>query len=117
MLENTYVKEHLKKTVCYKCGNSLESATLQKITEAPMALVTHAICSHCQAESMVTVTTNGTGVVPILSDLSVTEFKKFIGAKSVTNDEVLEIHKLLKKENIWNLLQKKEKYLEKKQAN
>ena len=37
------------------------------------------------------------------------EFKKFIGAKNVSYDEVLDLHIALKKETIWNLLQKKEK--------
>ncbi|KKS02864.1 MAG: hypothetical protein UV25_C0023G0001, partial [candidate division WWE3 bacterium GW2011_GWB1_42_41] len=50
-------------------------------------------------------------IVPVQSDLKGTEFKKFVGIKSVSYDEVLDLHLALKKERIWNLLQKKEKNL------
>ena len=109
MLENTYIKEYLQKTLCYKCGATLEGAKLETITEAPIALVAHAVCKKCQAESMVTITTTGGGVTPLLSDLNVTEFKKFMRVKSVSYDELLDLHKTLKKTTLWNLMGKKEK--------
>ena len=64
---------------------------------------------------MVTITTAGGGVTPLLSDLNVTEFKKFMRAKSVSYDELLTLHKMLKKKSICNLLDKKENFLERKQ--
>lgn len=109
MLENAYIKEYLQKTYCYKCGASLDRAKLETITEAPVALVAHAICAKCQAESMVTITTAGGGVTPLLSDLNVTEFKKFMKAKSVSYDELLDLHTTLKKTDLCSLMGKKEK--------
>ncbi len=104
MQETNFIKEYLQKTYCYKCGSSLEGAKLETITEAPIAFVAHAICSKCQAESMVTITSAGGGATPLISDLNVTEFKKFIGAKSVSYDELIDLHKELTKNNICNLL-------------
>ena len=115
MFERRYIKEHLERAACYKCGASLGGAKLQTISDAPVALVAHAVCPKCQSESMLTITPSGSGVVPLVSDLIGVEIKKFISAKSVTYDELLSFHKLLEKETIWNLLRKKEKYLGKKQ--
>jgi hypothetical protein len=115
MLEKTYINEYLQNTYCYKCGASLEHAKLETIKDAPIALVAYAICSKCQAESVVTITSAGGGVTPLISDLDVTEFKKFMGAKSVSYDELLDLHKMLSKNNICNLLGKKDKPLVKKQ--
>jgi hypothetical protein len=109
MLENTYIKEYLQKTVCYKCGASLQGAKLETIKEAPIAFVAHAVCHQCQAESMVTITTSGGGATPLISDLDVKEFKKFMAVKSVSYDELLDLHKLLDKKDICSLLDKKEK--------
>jgi len=114
MQETNYIKDYLQKTLCYKCGASLERAKLETITEAPIAFVAHAVCSKCKAESMVTITSTGGGVTPLISDLNVTEFKKFISAKSVSYDELLDLHKMLLKKDLWSLLDKKEKSLEKK---
>ena len=109
MLEKRFIIENLQKTYCYRCGTSLEGAKLITISEAPIALVAHAVCAICKAESMVTITPTGSGSVPVQSDLNGEEFKKFIGAKAVSYDELLDLHLALKKKNIWSLLAKKEK--------
>lgn len=76
-------------------------------------MVAHAVCSICKAESMITITPAGSGIVPVQSDLTGEEFKKFMGAKAVSYDELLDIHTALKKNKLWNLLDKKEKKLAK----
>ena len=88
----------------------MERAEIVPISnESSTSWVAHAVCPKCKAESMVTITPTGNGIVPVQSDLKGTEFKKFVGIKSVSYDEVLDLHIALKKERIWNLLQKKEK--------
>jgi hypothetical protein len=109
MLEKKFILENLQKSYCYRCGTSLEGAKLVTITEAPIALVAHAVCNICKAESMITITPAGSGIVPVQSDLTGEEFKRFIGARAVSYDELLDLHTTLKKRNIWNLLVKKEK--------
>jgi hypothetical protein len=115
MLEQKIITENLQKTLCYKCGSSLENAKLVPITNAPVALIAHAVCSVCSAESMITITPTGSGTVPVKSDLTGKEFKKFIGAKTISYDELLDLHTALKKKDLWSLMHKKEKNLEKNQ--
>jgi hypothetical protein len=114
MLENKLIKENLGKVYCHKCGGSLADAKISLISEASVALVAHAVCPVCSAQNMVTITPSGGGAVPVLSDLDGQEFKKFIDAKPIAYDELLDLHKQLKKTKIWNLLFKKEKRLVKK---
>lgn len=113
MIENKNLKENLQNTICYKCGSSLEHAQLIPISEAPLALIAHAVCPKCRAESMLTITAIGNGVVPLVSDLKGSEIKKFLGAKSVSYDELLDLHEMLEKESLWNLLRKQEQSSEK----
>jgi uncharacterized protein (UPF0212 family) len=115
MLEKKFILEHLEKTNCPKCGSSLKSAEIVPISEAPIAWIGHAVCPKCKAESMVTITQIGAGIVQVQSDMRADEYNKFIGASAVSYDEVIDLHKALKKKNIWNLLHKKEKSLEKAQ--
>jgi hypothetical protein len=84
------------------------------ISNAPMAFLAHAVCSKCESGTMVTITPQGSGTIPVVTDLSGEEIKTFIAQKNVSYDELFSLHKLLKKETIWNLLQKKEKSLVKK---
>lgn len=113
-LEKKFIKENLGKTFCYKCGSSLERAKLVPISEAPIALVAHVSCPKCQAESMVTITANGVGSIPLTSDLMPDEFKKFLGTKSISLNDLLDLHKLLKKDSLWSLLRKQEQVSVKK---
>jgi len=114
MLARKFITENLIRTRCYRCGKSLENAKLVPISDAPVAWIAHAVCPSCKAESMVTITPTGNGIVPVKSDLTGKEFKKFLGIRAVSYDEVLDLHLAIKKENIWNLLHKKEKNLVKR---
>lgn len=105
VMDVNLIKENLQKLFCYKCGGSLEGAKMEHISNSPMA---HVTCKHCNAESMVTLTLGGIGSVPHVSDLTPKEIKKFLKADPVSYDEVLQLHKLLKRKSIWKLLQQKE---------
>jgi hypothetical protein len=114
MLEKKFITESLQKTRCYKCGSTMERAKIIPITEAPLALVAHTVCATCQAEGMLTITPVGSGLMPIKSDLKGDEVKKFIDAKAVSYQELLDLHTTIKKEGIWKLLDKKDSKKEKK---
>ena len=115
MIENKVVLKQLQKAKCYKCGGSLEHAEIVPITSSQIGWVGHAVCPACKAESMVTITQTGTtGIMPVQSDLKGIEYKKFVGIKAISYDDVLQLHQILKKESIWNLLDKKDKNLGKK---
>ncbi|MEK7595282.1 MAG: hypothetical protein AAB443_01645 [Patescibacteria group bacterium] len=116
-MDKKIVKEHLIKTFCYRCGSSLEGASIVPINEIPLAMTAHITCPNCKAESMVTITTGGAGVFPVTTDLTADEIKNFLGADSLTTNDLLELHSLIKKDTLWNLLQKKESNLVKKVKN
>jgi hypothetical protein len=110
MVEATYLKNQLSKAFCTKCGSSLGTAKIMPVGELPLAVVAHAVCLKCNSENMVTITSLGTGVMATVSDLTSREVKKFINVANVSHEDVLSLHKLLKKKSICNLLQKKEQH-------
>lgn len=114
MIETTHLKKHLSKAFCSRCASSLDTAELVPVSELPLAVLVHAVCNKCKSENMITITSLGTGVVSMVSDLTSSEVRKFLRAKSVTYDEVLAVHKKLKKGSICNLLQRKEQNSAKK---
>lgn len=114
MFEQTQLKTFLAKAFCRKCGACLDTAELVPISELPLGMVAHAVCARCQSENMVTITTLGTGVLPLVSDLMGKEIKKFVNSENISYDDVLNIHKKLRKESLCNLLHKKETNLVKK---
>jgi hypothetical protein len=115
MIAETQINEHLSKTKCYKCGASLGGARLTPISKVPVALIAYAVCPNCLTESIVTITLAEGGIMPIASDLKSSEMQKFIGRTPTSYDELLELHKKLKRKPIWKLLQQNEKNLEKSQ--
>lgn len=117
MGEGRNLKSHLSKTYCTKCGSSLDSAKLVPVGQFPLAVIAHAFCAVCNSENMVTITSLGTGVMPMMSDLKGSEVQYFMNLSEITPDEILELHKELEKDSLCNLLQKKEKNLEKEQKN
>jgi hypothetical protein len=114
MIETLHLKNHLAKAYCSKCGVSLGTAKLVPISDLPLGVIAHAVCENCNSENMVTITSVGTGVMAMASDLTSDEIKKFVSTSGVSYEEVLELHNRLKKESLWNLLQKKEHNSERK---
>jgi len=109
MLKNKQILKNIQATKCPKCGESLSTAQIDTVFKADTSYIAHAVCTKCSTSSMITVTLNGSGTVPIYSDLSGKEFKKFLRMPGISYDDVLDLHLVLKKESIWNLLHKKEK--------
>ena len=114
MIETPHLKNHLAKAYCSKCGVSLGTAKLVPISDLPLGVIAHAVCENCNSENMVTITSVGTGVMAMASDLTSDEIKKFANTSGVSYDEVLALHTRLKQDSLWNLLQKKEHNLAKK---
>lgn len=108
MIENELIKNQLTKATCPSCGKSLETAKLVTLNELPFVYIAHAMCSKCKSGNIVTVTSLGTGVVATLSDLTSREISKFLNKQAITYKHVINVHKLLKKNKLCNLLQIKE---------
>src|SRR3989344_6566836 len=117
MIEKSYIEKHLSEIACYKCGKALSGTRLTPISEVPVALIAHAKCANCGAESMITITVGGSGAMPMVSDLAGNEIKKFIGAKNISVDELLDLHLILKGKSICKLLRSQETSLAKTQKN
>lgn len=109
MTEDRQLNEQLAKSTCYKCGESLNGAKLTTIGKLPMAVIAHTVCPNCQAESIITLTLAGSGIMPLISDLKPNEMQKFATNKPTSYDDLFELHKKLKKGSIWKLLQKSDK--------
>ncbi|MBD3365868.1 hypothetical protein GF360_00825 [candidate division WWE3 bacterium] len=108
-------RQSLENVSCYNCGATLKKGQLVIVSETPLALVAHAVCYQCGAQSMLTMTPSGVGSVPMVSDLEASEIKRFLEMDLISYDEILDLHKELKGTNICSLLQKNENNLEKKQ--
>jgi hypothetical protein len=113
-VDKKLIKEHLLKTFCYRCGSSLDGANIVPISEMPVAVTAHVTCPNCKAESMITITLGGSGVLPVTTDLMPEEIKEFIGKQPISSDDLLDLHTVLKKGKLWNLMQQKEQYSVKK---
>ena len=73
----------------------------------------HVICPKCQAESMMAFTPGGVGVLPVYSDLMPNEVVKFMKLRSISYEELLDLHAKLKRSKVCNLMQKSEHTKEK----
>lgn len=114
MVDKQFIAEHLSKVRCQNCRMSMEHAELTVLTDLPTGMLAQAKCINCETESMLTITLTESGISPIYTDLTVEEIKNNSKFTTVTIDDVLEVHKILKKKPLWKLLQQKETFLEKK---
>uniref|UniRef100_A0A7C4TS70 Uncharacterized protein n=1 Tax=candidate division WWE3 bacterium TaxID=2053526 RepID=A0A7C4TS70_UNCKA len=114
MTEDKQINEQLARSTCHKCGESLSGAKLTQIGKLPSAIIAHTTCPSCKAESIVTLTIAGAGVLPIISDLKPSEIQKFATGRPTSYDDLFELHKQLKKGPIWKLLQRSEPLSENK---
>ncbi len=114
-IEKNHLKNQLSKTVCVRCGANLTAAKFVPISELPLAVIAHVVCSNCNSENMVTITSTGVGIMPMVSDLTGAEVKRFVREPNVTFNDVLALRKKLKQRKLWNLLHNKDKPLAKKQ--
>ncbi len=117
MLDEKQIIEQLGKTNCYKCGANMGQARYTPLGKVATAAVVHTKCQSCEAESIITLTLGGQGVIPFISDLKVTEMAKFVLNKPTSYDDLFAIHKILKKGTLWKLLQRSEPLSENKTKN
>jgi ubiquitin C-terminal hydrolase len=108
MLKKEFIKQQLSKGKCYKCGNGLLEANQENLNSTPTASIMHLKCKNCQANSVVTVTFTGLSVIPLITDLETKEIKRFSTKEPLENKDLINLHKKLRKKDIWNLLQIKE---------
>ncbi|MBI2414727.1 hypothetical protein HYV31_02720 [candidate division WWE3 bacterium] len=106
MIEDKQINEQLAKSNCYKCGESLNGAKMTTIGKLPAAVIAHTVCPNCQAESIITLTLAGSGIMPLISDLGPSEMQKFATNKPTSYDDLFKLHDIVKKGKLWKLLQR-----------
>jgi len=85
---------------CPFCGKQYDLSSLRVISERPQGLLAHLTCSVCRGSIITFVSVSAMGTVTatgVATDLAEDEVLKFEKGKTVSADEVIEIHELLKK--------------------
>lgn len=107
-MDNLPIAKQLDIIKCYNCMQPLGNGQVYLISQVPTAMISHVTCKNCNAQSLVTISFAGVAYMPIVSDLTSPEVKKFFGTSTVSIEELVDLHNLLKKGPIWKFLEKKE---------
>ncbi|MDD2577903.1 MAG: hypothetical protein PHP96_00755 [Candidatus Dojkabacteria bacterium] len=85
---------------CDKCGTPYVLEDVNIIQNTGVLAIIHFSCHNCKSKNMATFVAplGMSNRVPINTDLSVKEIKKFANKKEVSPEEILEIYMKLKKE-------------------
>lgn len=85
---------------CDKCGTPYVLEDINIIQNTGILAIIHFSCHNCKSKNMATFVAplGMSNRVPINTDLSVKEIKKFANKKEVSPEEILEIYMKLKKE-------------------
>lgn len=86
---------------CDKCGTPYVLEDVNIIQNTGVLAIIHFSCHNCKSKNMATFVAplGMSNRVPINTDLSVKEIKKFANKKEVSPEEILEIYMKLKKES------------------
>ena len=83
---------------CDKCGRAYETSDVEILQKTDYSVIIHFGCPNCKARHLATfIKPLGiTSRVPINTDLSIEELSQFAGKRSVSSNDVLDVHELLK---------------------
>lgn len=98
----------LNHTYCHQCGAILKEAEVTLLFESPVVSVAHIQCAGCGGETLATLSIGGCSVTDVRTDLSPSEVRRFFNAPSVSVDDVLDLHELLQKGEVWQVLEREE---------
>ena len=83
---------------CDKCGTAYSIDDLEIISETPISSIIHFSCKNCKASHIATFL-KPMGIsnrMPVNTDLSIEEIKKFANREEISTDEILDIYLYLK---------------------
>ncbi len=87
---------------CDKCSKPYETDDVEILQQNDYSTIVHFSCSRCKSRHLATFI-NPLGITsrtPVNSDLSVEELAEFAQRPSISSNELLDIHELLKKEDL-----------------
>jgi hypothetical protein len=87
---------------CDKCGRAYEVDDVEILQQTDYSVIIHFACSNCKARHLATfIKPLGiTSRVPVNTDLSIEELSRFAGRRSVSANDVLDVHALLKNDDL-----------------
>jgi hypothetical protein len=87
---------------CDKCGKPYSLSDIEILQNNDYSTIIHFSCRNCKARHLATFV-QPLGIssrMPVNTDLSINEIKKFVGKKGVSSNTVIDVHQMLKKDNI-----------------
>jgi hypothetical protein len=87
---------------CDKCGKPYDLSDVEILQSNDYSTIIHFSCKNCKARHLATFV-RPLGIssrMPVNTDLSIEEIKKFAGKKSVSSNSVIDVHELLKQDKI-----------------
>lgn len=87
-------------SVCPVCSKKYEPIQAKIVLEKDNSHLVHINCSNCFSSVLAVITSNNFGInsVGVVTDLQVEDVLRFIDAESVNSDDVIEMHKMLSKQ-------------------
>jgi hypothetical protein len=86
---------------CDKCGKPYDLSDVEILQSNDYSTIIHFSCKNCKARHLATFV-RPLGIssrMPVNTDLSIDEIKKFAGKKSVSSNDVIDLHEILKDNN------------------
>ncbi len=87
---------------CDKCGKPYDLSDVEILQNNDYSTIIHFSCKNCKARHLATFV-RPLGIssrMPVNTDLSIEEIKKFAGKKSVSSNDIIDMHEMLKKKNV-----------------
>ncbi|MBN2101106.1 hypothetical protein JW710_04440 [Candidatus Dojkabacteria bacterium] len=83
---------------CDKCGKAYDINDVEILQHDDYSTIIHFSCQNCKARHLATFI-KPLGVssrMPVNTDLSIKEIKKFAGKKSISSNDIIDVHELFK---------------------
>ena len=83
---------------CDKCGRAYEADDVEILQQTEYSVIIHFGCPRCKARHLATfIKPLGiTSRVPVNTDLGIDELSRFAGKRSVSSNDVLDVHERMK---------------------
>jgi hypothetical protein len=85
---------------CPSCNRKHRNLKTRVLNQIDGKTTLHVTCEHCQVSTLVLVSESALGIVSIgmMVDLEEGEARNFIKKNAITDDEIIEVHRTMKKE-------------------
>ena len=96
-MDDSNIKKMMASAKCSDCGQRYEVENIEVLGHHEDMWFISVYCVACRAQYLVTAVIDGEGAPETVTDLSAAEIEKFRDAESLKIDEVLDMHRFLKK--------------------